>query len=169
LDRAENRVVAALAGYRNARAIFETVLAQTPTEWNQCNMAMTIRRLGLAELALGHPAEAAEATKCARNLIEPRVRTLCTGDSYWFDLACCHATLAGLAGVAGSGVPLADGPRESELATLTLREGLECFRPPVAKLIGERGLDPVRQRPDFQQFYREMEALAADQERKTSD
>ncbi len=167
VDRAEKRFDAALAGYRNARVIYEDVLAKTPTDWNYCNMAQTVRRLGLAELALGHPAEAAAATIRARDLIEPRVRKLCIGPSYWFDLACCHATLAGLAGVAGSCVPLADGDREAALATQTLREGLEFFRPPIAKLNRERGLDPVRQRPDFLQFFRDMEALAADRERKT--
>jgi tetratricopeptide (TPR) repeat protein len=169
LDYAEKRYDAALAGYRKARTIFETSLAQAPSEWNRCNMAMTIRRLGLAELALGHRAEAAAATKCAREIIEPRIRQLSSGAGYWFDLACCHATLAGLAGVVDSGVPVADGPREAELATMTLREGLACFRPPVAKLNGERAFNPVRHRTDFQQFVSEMEVLAADRERKTPD
>lgn len=164
LDREAGHYDVALAGYRDAIAIFKSILAKTPTEWNYCNMARTIRRLGLAELAQGHPAEAAATTQSARDLIEPRIGKLCFGPSYWFDLACCHATLAGLAGVADSGVPLTDGPREAELATKTLREGLAFFRPPLAKLHGEHGLDPVRHRHDFQQFLRDMAALAANRE-----
>lgn len=160
LDFAENRYEAALEGYRNARTIFEGILARTPTEWNQCNMAMTIRRLGLAEMALGHPAEAAAATQRARDLIEPRIKKLSTGASYWFDLACCHATLAGLAGVDGSRVAAGDASAEANLAMKVLRDGLGFFRPPPAKLAGERGLDPIRKRDDFKALVREMESLA---------
>jgi eukaryotic-like serine/threonine-protein kinase len=65
-------------------------------------------------------------------------------------LACCHAGLAGVAGTPGSGFAAAEGADQAEKAmdvlSLVVRLGYrnaDAYR-------NETGLDPLRNRPDFQ-------------------
>ena len=67
-----------------------------------------------------------------------------------FFLACCHAGLAGVAGTPGSGFAAAEGADQAEKAmdvlSLVVRLGYrnaDAYR-------NETGLDPLRNRPDFQ-------------------
>jgi hypothetical protein len=64
--------------------------------------------------------------------------------------ACCHAWLSGVAGRTGSGVSASDGLDEAERSIAILRrEAAEGYRD-VDLMRTEAGLEPLRDRPDFQ-------------------
>ena len=67
-----------------------------------------------------------------------------------FILACCHASLAGVAGQTGSGVPAAERPEQTEKAMVGLREAVALDFRNVDNYRTESALDPLRTRPDFQ-------------------
>ena len=64
--------------------------------------------------------------------------------------ACCHAGLAGLGGVAGSGIPDALGRAEAETAMDLLRGAVESGVHDLGWFRTDALLDPLRHRPDFQ-------------------
>lgn len=63
--------------------------------------------------------------------------------------ACCHALLSGIAGLPGSGLSASGGPSEADRAVDILARAIAAgYREPVLRL--ETGLDPLRDRSDFQ-------------------
>jgi len=75
--------------------------------------------------------------------------------------ACCHASLAGLAGLAGSGVSPAVGQAAAVRAMAILsRSAAQGWRD-VDWLRVEAGLDPLRDRADFKLFMMDQ-AMPAD-------
>jgi hypothetical protein len=75
----------------------------------------------------------------------------------WFETACCHATLAGLAGKDGSGVPAADGQAEGDKAMDLLRKAVGAGYRNLRDLRTDAGLNALRQRGDFQALLTELE------------
>ena len=67
-----------------------------------------------------------------------------------FILACCHASLAGLAGRPGSGVSATEGPAHTEKAMFGLRQAVALDYRNFDDYLTESALDPLRTRPDFQ-------------------
>jgi len=162
LERASGQLDQAQACYDRATVLYEGILAATPTEWNWCNLAATIRRQGLTAWAAGLLAEAAAYSQRARDLIAPRIERLCFGPSFYFELASCHATIAGLAIMPGSGIGPSEAALEADRAMQALRTGLAFFRPPPALLANERGLDALRSRADFTEFTNALTELERD-------
>ena len=67
----------------------------------------------------------------------------------WFETACCHATLAGLAGLDGAGVSAAEGEGEAARAMGLLRKAVDMSYRGNAAYRTEDALDPIRDREDF--------------------
>jgi serine/threonine-protein kinase len=106
-----------------------------------------IRQRALALDDLGDPAGAAVDGR--------RALSLCEGlslESVWVlsEAACCHATLAGLAGKAGSGVSVAEGEAEAARAMGSLRRAIAMGYRNAVELRIESALDSLRSREDFQ-------------------
>jgi serine/threonine protein kinase/tetratricopeptide (TPR) repeat protein len=104
------------------------------------------RRRGLALRDLGDPGGAASDIR--------RSLSLCDGlplRSSWelFEKACCHATLAGLAGQAGSGVSIAQREPEAARAMECLGRAVTIGYGNTNQLRIESALDPLRDRADF--------------------
>jgi hypothetical protein len=117
-------------------------------------LATTLRRLGLLDHAAGRFAEAAATTRRAIELYEdvPKLWNL-----WVFELACCRAMQAGLAGKDGSGVPAAAGPAEADKAMDLLRKAVADGYRGLYDLRTDAGLDPLRQRDDFHKLLAELE------------
>jgi len=67
----------------------------------------------------------------------------------WFEMACCHAALAGAAGRERSGIPAGDGESEAGKATTLLRKAVAVGYRNTDAMTKESDLDPLRNRPDF--------------------
>jgi hypothetical protein len=67
----------------------------------------------------------------------------------WLGMAACHATLAGLAGRAGSGVSAADASSEADTAMIQLWKAVGMGFRTVEAFRTSDALDPLRDRPDF--------------------
>jgi serine/threonine-protein kinase len=84
-----------------------------------------------------------------RHAIELYDEVTSSEPSHMFLLACCHASLAGLAGRPDSGVPAEEGPTESDRAMHWLhRAAAVGYRSP-ATYRAETALDPLRDLDDF--------------------
>jgi serine/threonine-protein kinase len=110
------------------------------------DLAISVRRLGLSRFALGKVAAAIADWREAAALLEG-LPNLAGVD--WYELACCHASLSGAAGLAGSDMQPAEREIEAELAMNQLRKSFEMGYRDPGYLI-EAGLDPLRSRPAFQ-------------------
>jgi hypothetical protein len=102
-----------------------------------------VRRLGLARRETGDPVGAASDARRALGLYDG----LPSRDGKaWFETACCHAALAGLAGRDGSGVSASEAEMAMDFLAKAATMG---YRGPEAYQI-ESNLNPLRNRPDFQ-------------------
>jgi tetratricopeptide (TPR) repeat protein len=129
-----------------AIAIREDLVERQPTNHHfQQNLAESLMRLGSVRAAAGDPAGAAATWRRATAKFASHPPG---GESAIFR-ACCHGALAGLAGVADSGVSNAEGTAEAERAMDVLRGAVaHGYRDRDLMLI-EPGLDPLRTRSDF--------------------
>jgi hypothetical protein len=79
----------------------------------------------------------------------------------WFETACAHAALAGLAGRSGSGVSAAEGITEADAAMTSLSRAVALgYRNPDI-FRSEDSLGPLRGRDDFRLLMMDL-ALPAD-------
>jgi len=110
------------------------------------DLGYTVRRRGLARRDLCDLAAAAADTRRALALYEggPPQRP-----AEWFELACCHALLADLAGRDGSGVATADASSEAEAAMALLTRAAGMGYRGAALYRTESALDRLRRRDDF--------------------
>jgi tetratricopeptide (TPR) repeat protein len=146
-QRAQGRPAESLTGYDRAVTIREALVkAQPANPGHRADLAMTFRRRGLARRDLGDLSGASGDTRQALRQFEgfrPRK------GSDWFERACCHAALAGLASQPGSTVPAAEEAREADTAVALLGKALAArYRNPAAYRT-EPALDPLRGRADF--------------------
>jgi hypothetical protein len=106
-------------------------------------LASGVRQLGLARAAAGDLAGAVADARKALSLYEGLPsRTV----EDWFETACVHAALAGLA---GSGVPAAEAEREADAAMALLRKAVGLGYRDADAVHAEEALDPLRSRDDF--------------------
>ncbi len=105
-------------GYERAIAIKERLVQDHPQHpyWPR-QLAASLRGRGLARLGLGDLAGAAADARRALGLFGG-VPTPAGDD--WFSTACCHATLAALAGRDGSGVSSGEASAEADKAMAAL-------------------------------------------------
>jgi tetratricopeptide (TPR) repeat protein len=155
LYHATGQLDAARTEYDQASAVLEELVKAYPNvSLHRYKLTMNLRRLGLLEYAGRRFAEAADANR--------RAIELSAGENLWnqhsFQLSCCRAMLAELAGKDGSGVPADAGPVEADKAMDMLRKAVTAgFRSPY-DLRTDAGLDSLRQRDDFKKLLAELEA-----------
>jgi tetratricopeptide (TPR) repeat protein len=110
--------------------------------------------LGWVQRRAGQPAEAAASFRAARAIGEqlptPTARN-------HFKLACCHASLAGMATEAGSGVTAEEAAAEAEKGMSALRQAVADGFNAVAQLQSDPFLDALRPREDFRKLVKEVE------------
>ena len=151
--RSSGRAAEAKSFYDRAIALLEQRFKEEPLlAWAGYPIVYSMRRRALALRDVGDPAGA------AADIRQALLR--CDGSppstTRW-KTACCHATLAGLAGQAGSAVATTE--REAEAA-----RAVECLSRAVAsgyrntnQLRIESALDLLRDRADFKKLVAELE------------
>ena len=146
-------------GYERAIALCERLVAENPTRTlYRSHLAWSFRRRGLARRALGDPAGAAADARRALSLLEGLPSR--SGED-WFETACCHAALAGLAGRDGAGVSAAEGKAEADQAMALLRKAVGMGYRDAGAFRTDSALDPLRQREDFKKLLAELEQKSA--------
>jgi serine/threonine protein kinase len=164
--RATARPDEARAEYGRALVLGEEVMKATPKEpIYAVGVADNLRRLGLLEYAAGRFADAAAANRRALALYlgVPKL-----WERQVFELACCQAALAGLAGKDGSGVPAADGLAEADKAMELLRKAVAGGYLNLYELRNDAGLDALRQRNDFQKLVADLQNRMKNQSAATN-
>ena len=79
----------------------------------------------------------------------------------WYEMACIRSALSGLAGRKGSGIPAGEAEAEAERAIEHLRKAATSGYRNFKAMKWEFGLDPLRNRPDFQLLMMDL-AMPAD-------
>jgi eukaryotic-like serine/threonine-protein kinase len=132
--------------FDRAISSYEASLREFPkSEWFHYRLAFSLRRRGLARGAMADPAGAAADARRASKLSDG----LGSGPNYLVEAACCHATLARLAGTAGSVLSAASGTVEADQAMDRLREAFGDGYRDHGALRTEVALDALRDREDF--------------------
>ena len=149
--RSLGRPTEAREGYERAIAICESLTQEDPkTTSYRGYLAYSLRRRGRARGEMGDPAGAAADARRAILLYDSLPSR--SGEE-WFETACCHAALAGLA---GSGVSAAEGASEADAAMAELRKAAAMgYRSPDAYRTKD-ALDPLRGRDDFRLLLMDM-------------
>jgi eukaryotic-like serine/threonine-protein kinase len=143
--RALGRAVDAIAGYGRAVAILEGLVQEDASTTYRGHLARSVRRLGLSRRAAGDSAGAIADTRRAQALLE---KLPCSSGEEWYELACCRATLAGLAGEGEAG-----GDRAMELLLRAVANGYSD----AGAMNREAALDLLRSRSDFRLLIMDLE------------
>ena len=153
--RSRGRAAEACDGYDRSIAIKEPRLREAPTNpRSRYDLAYSLRRRALARRALDDIAGAAADARRAVALSEG-LSSLTNRE--WFETACVHAVLVGLAGRAGSGVSAAEAVTEADAAMALVRKAIELgYRSGNASRT-EDALDPLRSRDDFRLLMMDLE------------
>ncbi len=163
--RSSGRVAEAKSIYDRAIALRERRLKDNPSSSEAHYMTVSSRRRrGLSLRDLGDYAGAAADTRQALRQVDG-----ITAPSSWphhFEIACCHAVLAGLAGQAGSGVSTEEGEKAVAKAMEFLRRSIANGLRNPNDLRIESALDPLRDRTDFKKLVTELEKNAPTQQVK---
>jgi tetratricopeptide (TPR) repeat protein len=154
LDHAIGRLDEARTECSRAVAILDKLAKKYPQfPASRVDLPISLRQRGLLEYAAGQFAPAAAANRRAIELFE--------GQNLWnqtlYELACCYALQARLAGKDGSGVPADAAPAEADKAMDLLRKAVAAGYQDVYDLRTDAGLDPLRQRDDFRKLLTELE------------
>jgi tetratricopeptide (TPR) repeat protein len=153
------RMAEARDDYDRAIALREALIREVPEATSyRSELAQGLRLRGQVKRALGDPAGAAADTRRALGLYDGL--PMRSGQE-WYDTACCHAALAGLAGAPGSGVSVVDGPAEADQAMGLLGKAVGMgFRTPNA-FRTEAAFGSLRDRDDFRLLMMDL-AMPAD-------
>jgi serine/threonine-protein kinase len=145
--------------YDRAIALSEALVREVPeATLYRSHLAHGLRLRGRVRRELGDPAGAAADARRALGLYDGLPAR---SGVEWYETACCHATLAGLAGAPGSGVPVGGGPAEAERAMSLLRKAVGMgLRTPDA-FRTEAALGLLRDRDDFRALMMDL-AMPAD-------
>ncbi len=164
VGRSSGRFAEARGYYERAIGLEEPQVRAEPTiTVHRYDLACLIRRRGLTLVDLGDVAGAAEDIRRALRTLDG-LPLLSAGEL--FQKACCHATLAGLAGRPGSGVSAVDGEEAAAKATECLGRATAKGYRNANELRIESALDPVRNRPDFKKLMAELEKKFPGQQEK---
>jgi tetratricopeptide (TPR) repeat protein len=145
--RALGRTAEAREGYERAIAIRERLIEEEPENpMYRSHLAWSQRRRGLTRAKLG---DAAGAAADARRALALWDALPTRSPEEWFETACAHAALAGLAGRDGSGIAADAVAPEADAAIRSLRTAVEMGYRDVLNLRDERALDPLRDRSEY--------------------
>jgi hypothetical protein len=75
----------------------------------------------------------------------------------WFETACCHAVLAGLAEQPGAGVSAQEAKPEADQAMASLRKAVDAGNRITDDFRTDAALDSLRKREDFKKLIEELE------------
>jgi tetratricopeptide (TPR) repeat protein/tRNA A-37 threonylcarbamoyl transferase component Bud32 len=145
----------ALAACREALALRQKLSdAQPAFVWLRGRVAGSLTGLGTVQRRAGQAADAVASFRRAADVVEqlptPTPRHL-------YDLACCHALLAGVAAEPGSGLPAREGAAAAERAMATLRRAVAEGNSNLAHLRADPYLDDLRSRADFKGLLADLE------------
>jgi tetratricopeptide (TPR) repeat protein len=141
----------ALAYAQQARAIREALIEANPSITGyQSDLAVTVGNIGVLKREARQFAEAATSFREAIALLE-RLPSRTPEDYY--NLACYHARLAGLAGAAGSGIAAGDARIEADRAMKRLHHAASSGFRILSLMAIDRDLDALRSRPDFRLLF----------------
>jgi eukaryotic-like serine/threonine-protein kinase len=130
--------------YERAIAIRERLVQDNPgIRLYRSHLAGSLRRRGLARRELGDPAGAAADALRALGLYDGLPSRT---QEEWYETACCHAALAGLAGQLGTGMSAVE---EAARAMDLLRRSVDIGYRDANAFRTELALDPLRTRDDF--------------------
>jgi tetratricopeptide (TPR) repeat protein len=143
------RPAEARGDYDRAVDLLEAMARDVPADQpTRRLLASSLRRRALLRRDQGDAAGSAADARRAVSLWQDSVPTGWFG----FEIACAHATLAGLAGRSGSGVPASESPGEAIAALSALREAAELGYRNVDQYRTDPALDPIRDRADFKRL-----------------
>jgi len=145
--------------YDRAIATSERLVAENPTRTEfRSKQAHSLRRRGLALGDLGdHAGAAADGRRALRFYDTLPWRNA----EEWFETACAHAALAGLAEKYGSGVSATEAASEADAAMAALHEAVRMGYRNAHAFRTEAPLAPFRGRPDFRLILMDL-AMPAD-------
>jgi tetratricopeptide (TPR) repeat protein len=147
IRREMGRLADALDGYDRGIALQDGIVKDQPNVVRFRNsLGIALRGRGLVHLASNDPARAAADTVRALELFDGLPAR---SGAEWFETACCHATLARLAGRAAPGLTAEQEGVETERAMDSLREAFALGYRDLATLRHEAALVAIRERPDF--------------------
>jgi hypothetical protein len=159
LARARGRLAEARDGYDRAIALRERLAGDDPkTPSYRSELAYSPRRRGLAQAALGGASGAAADARRTLGLYDGLPSR--SGEE-WFETACARAALAGLAGLASSGVSAAEGITEAAAAMAALRRAAAMGHHRLDAYRTEDALVLLRGRDDFKVMMMDL-AMPAD-------
>ena len=145
--RRSGRLDEALAACGRALAVRELLVEAHPDAPGfRESLGETYLRLGQVRCDLEDLAGAAAAWKRASGHYDKSKSLI---GEQTFLLACCHASLAGLAGRPGSAVSTAEGADQAETAMALLRQAVTMAYCNPNAYRTESALDPLRNRADF--------------------
>jgi eukaryotic-like serine/threonine-protein kinase len=164
MARSRGRALEAKSFYDRAIALQEQLLRDEPTfTLVLYSYFSSTRRRGLALRDLGDQAGAAADTRHALRMADGLVSR---AGGFIFELACCHAVLAGLAGKAGSGVSAPEAEAEAASAMECLGRAVASGYRNTIRIRIESALDPLRSRADFKRLMAELEKNSPPQQEK---
>ena len=145
--RPGGQTAAARDAYNEAIAVRERLVAAHPkSPTYRGNLAGSLRRRGLARRDLGDPTGATADVWQALELFDGLTSR---SREAWYETACCHAELAGLTRVAGTGMSADQAAPEADEAMALLRKAMAMGFRNADAYRAEDALDPLRDRSDF--------------------
>jgi serine/threonine-protein kinase len=138
----------ALASLEKARALREVLAGDDHllVAAYRSDLAVTFGHIGGLERGAGRLPEARARYRKAIALLENLGSP--TPDDY-YNLACYHSALAGIAAWPGSGLTASEGRAESDRAMDNLRRAVAAGFRMLSLMAFDHDLDPLRSRPDF--------------------
>jgi tetratricopeptide (TPR) repeat protein len=145
--RALGRPAEAKSGYERAITLLKRQVEQEPTNrWSRRSLAYAIRRRGLALSGLGDTAGAAAEARRGLGLLEEMAPQSVED---FFEMACCHAALAGLDEAGGSNESHGQGQTQANQAIDLVRRAIGLGFRNLAAIRAEAALGSLRDRDDF--------------------
>jgi eukaryotic-like serine/threonine-protein kinase len=147
---------AAVASYHQSIEIREKLLKAHPDlPATETQLLLVLKDLGEVEQTGGRPKD---ALSTYGRVVDYVGRVKQPSPDLLFVEACCHVKRAGLAGIAGSGLPAEAGQTESDKAVATLRRAVAAGYNDLEELRTYADLEPLRGRDDFKALVGEVEA-----------
>jgi serine/threonine-protein kinase len=146
--------VAALSAAEQARLLREALVKANPSVTvYRSNLAVTLGYIGAIRRKSGRFAESAASFREAIVALDG-LSSRTPEDDY--NLACYHASLAGLADRPGSGITTADGRHEADRAMDDLHRAARGGFRMLSLMSTDHDLDPIRPRSDFQMLMMDL-------------
>ena len=145
--RTSGRTSEARDVYDRAIALRERLIKDHPTSPAfRGGLAFSLRRRGLVRRDLGDPAGAAADVRLALVIYDGLATR---SREEWFEIACCHAAAASLAGTVGSGISANEAASESNAAIASLNKAVALGYRLADVARSEPALETLRSRPDL--------------------